>query len=102
MSNKENSVKPTVLLTIICESVLRQRIVQLLKSKGASGYTINDVLGEGGHGRRLGDIPGFNTNIEVKTLISIDVSDEIIQGLSEMRKDHALIAFQHEVDALIY
>jgi len=39
-------VQPAVLLTIIGETVLKDRIVQLLKSHSVSGYTINQV-GEG-------------------------------------------------------
>ena len=100
MKSEGISVKPVVLITIIGESVLRERIVKLLKSKGVTGYTISEVRGEGGHGRRLGDIAGYNTNIEIKTLVTPDVSDDIFQDLAEMRNGYALIAFRHEVEAL--
>lgn len=100
MSTESSPVKPTVLLTIIAESVLRDRLVKLLKSNDVTGYTISDVQGEGGHGRRMGDIAGYNTNIEIKTLVSLEASDDILLGLAEMRDGHALIAFRQDVEAL--
>lgn len=100
MSTEATPVKQAVLLTIIGESVLRDRLVKLIKSKGITGYTITDTLGEGGHGRRMGDIAGYNTNIEIKTVVSSDTSDEILGVLAELRNEHALIAFRHDVETL--
>lgn len=100
MSAETASIQPAVLVTIIGESVLKDRIVKLLKSKGVEGYTINEVRGEGGHGRRLGDIAGYNTNIEIKTVVSPEASDEILHALAESRNGHALMAFRHNVEAL--
>lgn len=100
MSTETSPIKPAVLITIIGESVLKDRLVKLLKSKGVEGYTINEVRGEGGHGRRLGDIAGYNTNIEIKTVVSPEASDEILHALAESRNGHALMAFRHNVEAL--
>lgn len=100
MSSEEISVKPALLITMIGESVLRERLVKLLKSKGVTGYTITEARGEGGHGRRLGDIVGYNTNVEIKTLVSQEVADEIFSALTEMQDGHALIAYRQEVEAL--
>lgn len=100
MSTEASPVKPAVLVTIIGESVLRDRIVKILKSKGVTGYTLSEVLGEGGHGRRMGDIAGYNTNVEIKTVVSPEDSDEIFQALAENRNGHALIAFRHNVEAM--
>jgi nitrogen regulatory protein PII len=100
MSTESISIKPAILITIIGESVLRDRLVKLLKSNGVTGYTITEAQGEGGHGRRMGDIAGYNTNIEIKTIVSLEVSDQILQAVAEMRNGYALIAFRHEVEAL--
>jgi nitrogen regulatory protein PII len=100
MSIKASPVKPAVLITIIGESVLRDRIVKILKSKGVTGYTLSEVVGEGGRGRRMGDISGYNTNIEIKTVVSSEDSDEIFQALTENRNGHALIAFRQDVEAM--
>ncbi len=55
MSSEATPVQPAVLLTIIGEAVLQDRLIQLLKSHNVSGYTLGQVRG---HGRQLGDIPG--------------------------------------------
>lgn len=100
MSTEAAPVTPAVLVTIIAESVLRERIIKILKCKGVSGYTISEVGGEGGHGRRLGHLAGYNTNIEIKTVVSPAASDDILRTLSESRNGHALMAFRQNVEAL--
>src|ERR687885_1125413 len=100
MSTEASPIQPAVLITIIGERVLKDRLVKLLKTKGVTGYTINEVQGEGGHGRRMGDIAGYNTNIEIKTVVSPEASDDILRALAENRNGHALIAFRHDVEAL--
>lgn len=96
--NQVTSLQPAVLVTIIGETVLKDRIVKLLKSHSVSGYTISQVQGEGGHGRRLADLAGYNTNIEIKTLVSLEVSDAILLALKENQGKHALIAFRQNVE----
>ncbi len=100
MSLEAAPVQPAVLLTIISEAVLRDRIIQLLKTYNVSGYTINQVQGEGGQGKRLGDVAGYNTNIEIKTIVSPAVSDDILWAVKKNYADHALIAFRQNVEAL--
>lgn len=99
MSNSGIPVEPAVLITIIGETVLKDRIVKLLKSHDVSGYTINQVQGEGGHGRRLSDLAGYNTNIEIKTVVSLEASDAIFLALKQEQGNHALIAFRHNIEA---
>ncbi|MBD2343947.1 P-II family nitrogen regulator [Anabaena subtropica] len=99
MSNPASPVEAAVLITIIGETVLKDRIVKLLKSHNVSGYTISQVQGEGGHGRRLSDLAGYNTNIEIKTIVSLEASDAILLGLKEEQGKHALIAFRHNIEA---
>lgn len=100
MSLEANPIQPAVLVTIIGETVLKDSIVQLLKSHSVSGYTITQVQGEGGHGRRLGDMAGYNTNVEIKTIVSQEVSDTILFALKEHQGKYALIAFRQNVEAL--
>jgi hypothetical protein len=99
MSNSPSPVQPAVLITIIGETVLKDRIVKLLKRHDVTGYTINQVQGEGGHGRRLGDMAGYNTNIEIKTIVPLEASDAIFWALKEEQDAHALIAYRHNVEA---
>ncbi|HEY9809616.1 MAG TPA: hypothetical protein V6D13_09755 [Halomicronema sp.] len=101
MPPEKSPVQPAVLLTIIAETVLKDAIINLFKSNNVSGYTINQVQGEGSHGKRLGDIAGYNTNIEIKTIVSIEVSDSIFWSIKDYQGEHALIAFRQNVEALI-
>jgi nitrogen regulatory protein PII len=87
-------------VTIVCESVLQDRLTKLLQSLGASGYTILQAQGVGSHGRRMGDIAGYNTNIEVKTIVSQDMSDQLFEELEQFREKYALIAYRQTVEGL--
>lgn len=97
--NIESHIEPAVLITIIAETVLKDRIVKLLKSNDVTGYTITQVQGEGGHGRRLSDLAGYNTNIEIKTIVALELSDIIFEALQQEQGKHALIVFRHHVEA---
>jgi nitrogen regulatory protein PII len=88
------------LITIICEAVLQDRLVKLLSTMGASGYTIIPAKGAGSHGKRMGDIAGYNTNIEVKTIVTKEISDQLLEDLKELSSNHALIAFRQKVEGL--
>ena len=100
MSTEAVPVTQAVLVTIITENVLRDSIIKLLKNKGATGFTLIEARGEGGHGTRMGDIVGYNTNIEIKTIVTLEVSDEIFRALAANRTNHALTAFRNNVELL--
>ncbi|MBV8886887.1 MAG: hypothetical protein JO235_23235 [Chroococcidiopsidaceae cyanobacterium CP_BM_RX_35] len=100
MSPKATPVRPAVLLTIIAETVLQDRLIHLLKGHDVSGYTISQVQGEGGHGRRFGDMAGYKTNIEIKTVVSQEVSDAVLLELKAHQDQHGMIAFRQNVEAL--
>lgn len=95
-----SSLSQGVLITIISESVLQDRLIQLLTKFSVSGYTIIPAQGAGSHGRRMGDIAGYNTNIEVKTIVASDLSDQLLAELQPLQATHALIAFRQAVDGL--
>lgn len=88
------------LVTIIAEAVLQDRLIQVLTKLGASGYTLTPTQGAGSHGRRMGDMAGYNTNIEIKTLVAKEASDQLLEDLRPLQASHALIAFRQTVDGL--
>lgn len=94
------SLTSGVLVTIIGESVLQDRLINLLAKLGVSGYTIVPAQGAGSHGRRMGDMAGYNTNIEIKTIVSAEVSDQLLENLQPLQSNHALIAFRQSVEGL--
>lgn len=89
-----------VLVTIISEAVLQDRLIQLLTKLGVSGYTITPAQGAGSHGRRMGDMAGYNTNIEIKTIVTSEASDQLLNDLKPFQSTHALIAFRQTVEGL--
>lgn len=95
-----NSVAKGVLVTIIGEAFLQDRLIQLLTKLGVSGYTIIPAQGAGSHGRRMGDMAGYNTNIEIKTIVTSKASEQLLEDLEPLRSNHALIAFRQTVDGL--
>lgn len=89
-----------ILVTIIGEAVLQDRLIKLLTELDVSGYTLVPAKGAGSHGRRMGDIAGYNTNIEVKTVVSTEVSDQIFEALRPLQEKYAIIAFRQTVEGL--
>lgn len=88
------------LVTIISEAVLQDRLIQLLIKLNVSGYSIVPTQGAGSHGRRMGDIAGYNTNIEVKTIVTSEISDQLLDILKPLQSTHALIVFRQKVEGL--
>lgn len=86
------------LVTIIGEAVLQERLIHLLKQLRVSGFTLIPAKGVGSHGKRMGDIAGYNTNIEIKTIVSSTISDQLLEALVPFKATHALIAFRQDVE----
>ena len=71
------------LITIITERLLRHEITDMIKLKGATGYTRSEVEGEGSRGIRASDFEGRNVKIE--TIVSESVADaDHAGGLGEL------------------
>lgn len=95
-----SSFNQGILVTIVCEAVLQDRLIKLLIKSDVSGYTIIPAQGAGSHGMRMGDMAGYNTNIEVKTIVTPEISDQLLEDLKHFPKNHALIAFRQNVEGL--
>ncbi|MBW4462516.1 MAG: hypothetical protein KME47_20095 [Nodosilinea sp. WJT8-NPBG4] len=95
-----SSLTKGTLVTIIGEAVLQNRLISLLTELKVSGYTLVPAQGAGSHGRRMGDIAGYNTNIELKTLVTADISDQLIEALKPLQETHALVVFRQTVEGL--
>jgi nitrogen regulatory protein PII len=95
-----SSLTKGTLVTIIGEAVLQDRLIQLLTKFGVSGYTIIPAQGAGSHGKRMGDISGYNTNIEIKTIVAPETSAQLLEDLKSFQATHALIVFCQTVDGL--
>ncbi|MCF7963227.1 MAG: hypothetical protein K9M08_21005 [Pirellula sp.] len=90
---------PLCLLTVIAESVLKERLVHDLRSVGARGYTLTDAEGEGSRQRRVGEILG--ANIRIESIVSPEVADRLLQLISNEYFDRfAVIAYLSTVSVI--
>jgi len=48
----------------------------------------------------MGDIAGYNTNIEIKTVVTAEVCDQLFAALRPLQETYALIAFRQAVEGL--
>ncbi|MBW4515046.1 MAG: hypothetical protein KME11_07465 [Timaviella obliquedivisa GSE-PSE-MK23-08B] len=111
-SSLDELVQPAVLVTIICETVLKDSVVGLLRNLKVKSYTVTEVEGKG----RFEALAGANddsklesetplttyveTQVEVRTLVSKDLSNVILYTLKEQQKNFTIIAYRQTVEAL--
>ena len=87
------------LVTIVAESVLRDRLIRDIKELGASGFTESWVRGEGSRGRRTVELEA--QNVQIDTLVSSEVAQKILQKVSDAYFEHfAIIAYARDVEIL--
>ena len=90
---------PLIKVTIVTESLLKERIITLVRKHGATGFTITLVEGEGSRGVRASDWEGRNVKLE--TLVSSETADAILEELGDTYfEDFAVIAWLSEVNVL--
>jgi nitrogen regulatory protein PII len=88
-----------ILLTIIAEDELENRLIEDLKKLGARGYTVCGVRGEGHHGLRASQWEGENIKIEV--IVDRDLADAISEHVSNCYFPHfAIILYLLPVQVL--
>ncbi len=87
------------MVTIISEGVLTETLIELVKSKGAKGFTITDVRGEGSVHRQSGEVPEFKAKIEI--LCSPGIATSIMTEISQVYfDDYSIITFSTDVSVL--
>ena len=90
---------PLIKVTIVTESLLKERIITLVRKHGATGFTLTLVEGEGSRGVRASDWEGRNVKLE--TLVSSETADAILEELGDTYfEDFAVIAWLSEVNVL--
>lgn len=90
---------PLSLLTVIAESVLKERLIHDLRTAGARGFTITDAEGEGSRQRRVGDILG--ANIRLETIVAPEVADRLLQILAtDYFERFAVVAYLSTVSVI--
>lgn len=91
---------PMKLVTIICEAVLEERVVEFLRCAGAHGHTAFPVRGSGNQGDRSADISETG-NVQVQVIVKPAVAERILGKLqAELFADYAIVAYESEVHVL--
>jgi nitrogen regulatory protein PII len=94
------NLHPMKLVTIICESVLEERVVELLRECGAHGHTAFDVRGSGNQGERSADMLESG-NVKIKAIVKPAVAEALLQKLhNDLFKAYAMIAYEMDVRVL--
>lgn len=85
------------LVTIICESVLEERVIEILRECGAHGHTAFPVRGSGNQGERSADIMECG-NVQIEVIAKPSVAEAMLQKLrTELFSAYAMIAYESDV-----
>jgi nitrogen regulatory protein P-II 2 len=68
-------------VTIITENLLKDRVLDLIRSHGVTGFTLTQVEGEGSRGVLASDWEG--RNIKVETIVDAQKGDAILDALAD-------------------
>ena len=94
------NLHPMKLVTIICESVLEERIVELLRECGAHGHTAFDVRGSGRQGKRSADLVESG-NVQIEVIVKSSVATAVLERLhQEFFAAYAMVAYESEVHVM--
>lgn len=87
-------------LTIITESLIEQKLVKCLKELGATGYTIEEVRGEGRRGIRRNDWDQSGS-IRLQIICDEQLADKISNYLAENYLDsYAMFIFMFDSEII--
>ncbi len=87
-------------LTIITESLIEQKLVKCLKELGATGYTIEEVRGEGRRGIRRSDWDQSGS-IRLQIICDEKLADKISNFLAENYMDsYAMFIFMFDSEII--
>lgn len=90
-------------INIIVENIYQDKVIKLLEDSGASGFTVyKNITGKGRHGikRDHGTIGSVAANIELYTITSPEVADQILLGLKKMI-DNGVMLIVHIMDVSV-
>jgi nitrogen regulatory protein PII len=106
-------VQPAILVTIICEAVLKDSVVDLLRNLKVKGYSVSAVEGAGryeaigGTSSETDEIgtetlvkDSVATNVEIRAIVSKELSNVVLYALKEQQRHFAITAYRQTVEAL--
>ncbi|MFM2177885.1 MAG: hypothetical protein RL015_1983 [Verrucomicrobiota bacterium] len=94
------NLHPMKLVTIICEAVLEERVVEVLRESGAHGHTAFDVRGSGRQGERSADLVESG-NVQIEVIAKPSVATAVLERLHrELFAAYAMVAYESEVHVM--
>jgi nitrogen regulatory protein PII len=94
------TLHPMKRVTIICEAVLEDLVIERLRACGAHGHTAFAVRGSGNQGERHADM-AESGNVQIEVIIPPATSEKLLQSLrDDLFKDYAMIAYENDVRVL--
>jgi nitrogen regulatory protein PII len=87
------------LVTIVCEPVLSTNLSELIRSLGASGFTVTEVRGEGSGEKSSGEVPDLKTKIEIITTVELSkkLMDKVAQDYFE---NYSIIVYASDIQVI--
>ncbi len=90
---------PLSLLTIVTEGLLKEPMIAVLKSHGATGYTITRADGEGSRGMRTRDWEG--PNLKFECVLSEEAANAALDEVGErFFENYSVIGWVTQVSVL--
>ncbi len=93
------ALQPLQLVTIVCETLIEERMIRDLKRLGVTGYTRTGARGEG---RRSVRDEWEGNNARIETLVRPEVAERILAHLEEVyAPNFPIVAWVTEARVLI-
>jgi nitrogen regulatory protein P-II 2 len=90
---------PMKLVTIVTESLLKEKVIALLKGHACTGFTLTMTGGEGSRGVRASDWEG--PNLKIETIVSLETAENIVGELAgKFFENYSLVAWITDVHVL--
>jgi hypothetical protein len=88
-----------MLVTILAEALIESRLIEALQGLGVRGYSVSSCRGDSIGTVRASEWEG--DNVEIKTLVSKEMSEQILTTLRErFIENFAVVVYRTEVDIL--
>lgn len=83
--------KNATMVTIVAERLLRDRLVEKIRTLGAKGFTLTEVQGQGTRGWQAHEFEG--PSVKIETLVRADVAEQIVDAVAKYFEHHAVIVY---------
>jgi hypothetical protein len=93
------NLHPMKLVTIICEAVLEERVVALLREAGAHVHMAFNVSGNGQQGECSADF-AKTSNLQAQVIVKLGAGFIVVRRHAKWFASYAVVAYESEVCVL--